>query len=117
MQVKRAYKPRRASAARFPLPTTQWRVLQVLDRDIDGLSSGDLARLAEVDLPTFYVALGRLRRAGLVTTRYVEGIGGSGRRNKFADSRLTASGHHVASCFSRFLRELGAPLCKALGWR
>lgn len=101
--------------ARFPLPASELRVLLALRRGAD-LPAGDLAKLARVDLATLYVAVGRLRRAGLVTTKYVGGIDAHGRRGKFADNRLTPAGRRLIDAFARFLAALGPALCSSLGW-
>lgn len=115
MQGKRAYKKGRTSVARFPLPASELRVLLELRRGAE-LSPGDLARLARLDLATLYVTVGRLRRAGLVTTKYLPGVNALGRHGKFADNRLTAHGKRLSDAFARFLQDLGPSLCSLLGW-
>lgn len=116
MQRIRAYKRGRATTRAFPLPPSDLRVLLVLQRGLAQLPAADLARLAVVDLPTYYVVLGRLRRSGLVTTAHVIRVGASGRPNKFAVSTLTPDGRRVAVTFLRFLRALGPSLSGRLGW-
>lgn len=91
-------------------------LLLLLARDSGDATARTLARISGIPLDSARVALGRLRRHGMVVTQRVKRPAADGRLLNFAVMALTGPGARLARGLIRLRREIGPSLWGRMGF-